>query len=89
MHSTNIVASQPGGHGLNALACALEQQASAIVLQRDVSIGMPCGSRQALDICRKASFLFFYNTVALAAAPVQKIEQSVARKAGFGREGSL
>ena len=61
VHPTYVVASEPGGHGFDALPFPRQQQARAIVLQRRVSIGMPCGFRQALDICRKALFLWAWR----------------------------
>jgi hypothetical protein len=57
VHPSHIVASQLGGHGFDAFPFAGQQQAGATVLQWKVTIGMPCGFRQALNICRKALFL--------------------------------
>ena len=58
MHPTDIFRSQPRGHGFDALPFAAQQQARAIVLQRSVPIDMPYGFGQALNICRKALFLW-------------------------------
>jgi hypothetical protein len=57
MHASDVVGGESRGHGLDTLPFARQQQSRAIVLQRNVPIGMPCGFRQALDICRKALFL--------------------------------
>jgi hypothetical protein len=54
VHPSDVVASEPRGHRLDTFPFAGQQQAGAIVLQRSVTIGMPCGFRQAFDICRKA-----------------------------------
>ncbi len=61
VHPSHIVASEPGGHGFDALPFAGQQQTGAIVLQWSMTIGMPCGFRQALDICRKALFLWAWR----------------------------
>jgi hypothetical protein len=61
MHTFHIVVRQPSGHRLDALALARQQQASAVVLKREIPIGMPCGFRQAFNICRKASFLWAWR----------------------------
>jgi hypothetical protein len=63
VHPSNIVGSEPGGHGLDTLPFAGQQQAGAIVPQRRVTIGMPCGFGQALDICRKALFLWAWRSL--------------------------
>ena len=57
VHPTHIVGGKPRGHGFDAFPFAGQQQASAIVLQRNVPIGMPSGFSQALDKYRKALFL--------------------------------
>jgi hypothetical protein len=61
VHPTHVVGGEPSGHGFDAFPFAGQQQASAIVLQRSVPIGMPCGFRQTLDICRKALFLWAWR----------------------------
>jgi hypothetical protein len=61
VHPSDVVASKPRGHGFNAFPLARQQQACAVVLQGNVPIGMPCGFRQALDICRKALFLWAWR----------------------------
>jgi hypothetical protein len=58
MHASHVIGCQSRSHRLDALAFAGQQQARAVVLQRDVSISVPCGFRQALDICRKSLFLW-------------------------------
>jgi hypothetical protein len=57
VHPSDLITGKPRGHGLDALPFAGQQQAGAIALQRSVTIGVPCGFGQALDICRKAQFL--------------------------------
>ena len=57
MHPSHVVWRQAGGHRLYTLALAGQQQAGAVILQRNDSVSMPCGFGQALDICRKAPFL--------------------------------
>jgi hypothetical protein len=54
VHASDIVACKPRGHGLDTLPFPGQQQAGAIVLQRSMTIGMPCGFGQALNIRRKA-----------------------------------
>jgi hypothetical protein len=44
--------------GSDAFPFAGQQQAGAIVFQRNMTIGVPCGFSQALDLCRKALFLW-------------------------------
>ena len=63
VHPTHVVASQTCGHRLDALSFAGQQKAGAIVLQRSVPIGMPCSFGQALDICRKALFLWAWRSL--------------------------
>jgi len=63
VHPSHIVGSEPGGHGFDALAFAGQQQASAIVLQGSVTIGMPRGFCQALDICREALSLWAWRSL--------------------------
>jgi hypothetical protein len=62
-HPPDVVASKPRGHRLDALPFARQQQAGAIVLQRSVTIGVPCGFCQAPDICRKALFLWAWRSL--------------------------
>ena len=57
MHTPHIIGRQSGGHRFHALSFPWQQQTSAIVLQRKLSVSVPRGFCQALDICRKASFL--------------------------------
>ena len=57
MHPSHVVRAESGGHGFDTFPFARQQQARAIVLQRSVTISMPCGFSQALNICRKAQFL--------------------------------
>jgi hypothetical protein len=61
VHPPDIVGCKPCGHGLDAFSFAGQQQAGAIVLQRSVTISMPCGFGQAFDICRKAQFLWAWH----------------------------
>jgi hypothetical protein len=61
VHATHIVWGQPCGHRLDAFALARQQQTHAVVLQRRMPISMPCGFRQALNICRKASLLWAWR----------------------------
>jgi hypothetical protein len=63
VHPAHIVGCEPRGHGLDTLPFARQQKASAIILQWNVSIGMPCGFCQALDICRKALFLWAWRSL--------------------------
>jgi len=63
VHPPDIVGSKARGHGLDTLPFARQQKASAIILQWNVSIGMPCGFCQALDICRKALFLWAWRSL--------------------------
>jgi len=63
VHPAHIVSGKPRGHWLDALALAGQQQAGAVVLQRSVTIGVPCGFGQALDICRKALFLWAWRSL--------------------------
>jgi hypothetical protein len=58
VHPSDVVGSQTGGHGLDALPLAGQQQVGTVILQREVTVGMPCGFGQALNICRKALFLW-------------------------------
>jgi hypothetical protein len=53
----NVVRAESRRHRLDALSLAGQQQTSAIVLQRRVSIFVSRGSCQALDICRETSLL--------------------------------
>ena len=57
MHLPHIVRSQSCGHRLDALALNRQQQSLAVRLQWFMTIAVPCGLRQAVDICRKAFFL--------------------------------
>ena len=52
-----VIRGQPRRHGLNAFAFAGKQQTRAVGFQRHGSIQVPCGSRQAIEISRKASLL--------------------------------
>jgi hypothetical protein len=61
VHPSHIGAGEPRGHGFDAFPFARQQQAGAIVLQRNMTIGMSCGFRQALDICRKALLLWAWR----------------------------
>jgi hypothetical protein len=63
VHPSHIVASEPCRHGFDAFPFTGQQQAGAVVLQRSVTISMPCGFRQALDICRKALFLWAWRNL--------------------------
>jgi hypothetical protein len=63
VHPSDVIASEPCRHRLDAFPFAGQQQPSAIVLQWSVPIGMPCGFRQALDICRKALFLWAWHSL--------------------------
>src|SRR5215475_1368795 len=57
VHLPHIVWGEPRGHRFNALAFDRQQQSLAISLQWFTSVEVPCGLRQALNICRKAIFL--------------------------------
>jgi len=48
---------EPGGHGFNRVAFARQQQAAAVVLQGLLSVPVPRGFGQALQISRQALFL--------------------------------
>jgi hypothetical protein len=61
VHPTHMIAGESRGHGFDAFPFARQQQACAVVLQRNVTIGMSCGFGQALDICRKALFLWAWR----------------------------
>jgi hypothetical protein len=61
MHATNVVRSQARGHRLHTLALSGQQQSRAVILQRDVSIGMPRGIGQALNMCREAPLLWAWR----------------------------
>jgi hypothetical protein len=61
MHTPHVIWSQSRGHGLDALALAWQHQSRAVALQWDVSVNVPCGFRQALNICRKALFLWAWR----------------------------
>ena len=81
MHAPHVVGSESSGHGFDALSFTRQQQTRAVVLQRDVSVSMPCRFRQALDMPQSVvpvepgeddlltkqfySKLFVYNTVVL------------------------
>jgi hypothetical protein len=58
VHPSDVVGFQARGHGLDTFPFAGQQQAGARVPRRSMTIGMPCGFGQALDICRKAQFLW-------------------------------
>jgi hypothetical protein len=58
VHSPDIVGRQARGHRLDALTLTGQQQRGAVVLQRNVAIGVPCGFRQALQVSRKAFLLW-------------------------------
>ncbi len=51
------------GHRFDTLTLTRQQQPRAIVLQRNVTISMPCGLRQAFNICRKALYLRAWRNV--------------------------
>src|SRR5215469_5864568 len=57
MHRLNIIGCQARRHWFDAFALNRQQKTLAVRLQRFVTIEMPCGLRQALDVCRKAVFL--------------------------------
>src|SRR5215831_2853983 len=61
MHPSYVVCTESGGHRFNAFAFARQQQTRTVILQRNVAIGMPCGFCQALNICRKALFLWAWR----------------------------
>ncbi len=61
MHSPNVVGSQARGHRLDALALARKQQPLAVGLQRIDPVSVPCGLRQAFEICRKAFLLWAWR----------------------------
>jgi hypothetical protein len=63
MHPSHVVSGKPRGHWFDALPFAGQQQTGAIVLQGRVTISMPCGFGQALDICRKAQFLWAWRSL--------------------------
>jgi hypothetical protein len=63
VHPTHVIASESRGHGFDAFPFSGQQQAGAVVLQRSATIGMPCGFGQALDICRKALFLWAWRSL--------------------------
>jgi len=46
-----------GRHRFDALALTWQQQSLAVILQGSVSVGVPRGVSQALDICREAPLL--------------------------------
>ena len=61
VHPPHMVSGQAGGHRFDTFPFARQQQTGAIVFQWNATIGMPCGFRQALDICRKALFLWAWR----------------------------
>jgi molybdopterin-binding protein len=54
----NVVGGQASGHRFHALPLAGPQQTLAVALQRRVPVGVFCGFRQALDMCRTSNCLF-------------------------------
>jgi hypothetical protein len=56
--AANVIGSQPRSHRLDTLAFSWQQQSSAVVPQRSVSICVPRGIGQALNICREAPLLW-------------------------------
>src|SRR5215467_10038803 len=63
MHAADVVGGQTSSHRLNALTIAWKQESSAVILERNVSVSVPCGLGQALDICRKACFLWAWRAL--------------------------
>jgi len=61
VHPANVVGRQTRSHGLHALAFPGQQQARAIRFQRTDSVSVPCGVRQAIEICRKALLLWAWH----------------------------
>jgi hypothetical protein len=61
MHAPNIVGGQPRGHRFDTFALTRQQQSLAIVLQGSVSVGVPRGVGQALNICREAPLLWAWR----------------------------
>jgi hypothetical protein len=61
MHAAHIVRCQACSHRLDALPLARQQQSRTVVLQWNVAISVPCGFRQAVDVCRKASLLWAWR----------------------------
>src|SRR5579864_5802082 len=57
MGLTNIIGVEASSHWFHALALAGQQQASAIGLQRNGTIAMPRGLRQAIKVGREAFLL--------------------------------
>jgi hypothetical protein len=58
VHPPDIVGSQSRRHRLDALAFAWQQKSGAVGFQRTDPVGMPCGLRQAVEVCRKAFLLW-------------------------------
>jgi hypothetical protein len=63
VHATHILGRQSCGHRFNALAFTRQQQTYAVMLQRHMPVSVPCGFCQALDICRKALFLWAWRSL--------------------------
>src|SRR3954451_2283890 len=61
MHSANIVRSQQRSHRLNALALTWQQQAHAVILQRNLPVTVSRGTRQALHIRRETLLLWAWR----------------------------
>jgi hypothetical protein len=61
VQTSNVVRSQTCGHRLDALALPVQQKARAVVLQRNMPIGVPRGVCQALYICREAPLLWAWR----------------------------
>ena len=57
VHPPDPVGSQARSHGLDTLALAGQQQPGAVRLQGSNTIRVPCGLRQAIEVCRKAFLL--------------------------------
>jgi hypothetical protein len=61
VHAANIVWGQTCSHRLYALPLAWQQQTRAVTLQRTMTIGVPRGVCQTLDICREAPLLWAWR----------------------------
>jgi hypothetical protein len=61
MHPPNVIGSEAGRNRFHTLSLTGQQQAGTVVLQRNCSICMLCGLRQAFRICRKALLLWAWR----------------------------
>ena len=61
MHPPNVIRSEAGRNPFYTLSLTGQQQAGTVVLQRNCSICMPCGLRQAFRIRRKELLLWAWR----------------------------